>query len=104
VRRTLAFIGKSAPGTVAVFTYVLKSIIERRSDVPGADHLMDAVAKDSPWIFGLEPSHLPEFLEPFQLVLIEDVGNVYYQEKYLKPIGRNLVVSEGERIAQAAIM
>lgn len=104
VHGTLAFIGKSAPGTMVVFTYVLKSIIERRSDVPGADHLMDAVAKDSPWIFGLEPSRLPEFLEQFQLALIADVGNADYQEKYLKPIGRNLVVSEGERIAQAAVI
>ncbi len=64
---------------------------------------MDAVAKDSPWIFGLEPSHLPEFLEQFHLALIADVGNADYQEKYLKPIGRNLVVSEGERIVQAAV-
>ncbi len=37
VHKTLAFIGKSAPGTVVVFTYVLKSIIERRSNIPGAD-------------------------------------------------------------------
>jgi len=39
VHRTLAFVGKSAPGSILVFTYVLKSIIERRSDIPGADHL-----------------------------------------------------------------
>jgi O-methyltransferase involved in polyketide biosynthesis len=55
-------------------------------------------------IFGLEPSRLPEFLEQFHLTLIEDVGNADYQEKYLKPIGRKLVVSEGERIVQAAVI
>jgi methyltransferase (TIGR00027 family) len=103
VRQTLTFVGKSAPGSVIVFTYVLKSIIERRSDIPGADHMMDVVAQNAPWVFGLEPSEIPEFLKAFHLVLIADVGNADYQEKYLKPLGRNLVVSEGERIVHATV-
>jgi methyltransferase (TIGR00027 family) len=104
VHQTLGFVGKSAPGSVIVFTYVLKSVIERRSDIPGADHMMDIVARSSPWVFGLEPSGLPAFLEPFHLTLVEDVGDADYQEKYLKPVGRDLVVFEGERIVQAAII
>jgi methyltransferase (TIGR00027 family) len=104
VRRTLAFVGKSAPGSVIVFTYVLKGIIERRSDIPGAEQLMEAVENNAPWIFGLEPSRISDFLKPFHLVLIADVGNADYQRNYLKPIGRELVVSEGERIVQAAVI
>ncbi len=42
-------------------------------------------------------------LSPFHLNLIEDVGNAEYQTKYLKPIGRDLVVSEAERVAQAIV-
>jgi methyltransferase (TIGR00027 family) len=103
VSQTLTFVGKSAPGSVIVFTYVLKSIIERRSDISGADHLMDVVAKQSPWIFGLETSGLPAFLKPLHLSLIADVGNADYQSKYLKPLRRNLVVFEGERIVHAAV-
>jgi methyltransferase (TIGR00027 family) len=103
IRRTLAFVGKSAPGSTLLFTYVLKSIIERRSDIPGADRMMDVVAQNAPWIFGLEPSSIPAFLNPFHLSLIADVGNADYQEKYLKPLGRNLVVSEGERIVHAIV-
>jgi methyltransferase (TIGR00027 family) len=103
VRQTLSFVGKSAPGSLIVFTYVLKSIIERRSDIPGADHMMDVVAKQAPWVFGLEPSNVSDFLKPFHLVLIEDVGNADYQERYLQPLERNLIVSEGERIAQAIV-
>jgi len=105
VRRTLAFVGKSAPGSILVFTYVLKSMIERCSDIPGADKLMDVVAKnDAPWLFGLEPSSVPSFLKPFHLNLIADVGNAEYQARYLKPLGRNLVVSECERIVQATVI
>lgn len=103
VRQTLAFVGKSAPGSIVVFTYVLKSIIERRSDIPDADQLMEVVAKQSPWVFGLEPSGIPDFLKPYHLSLIADVGNVDYREKYLKPVERNLVVFEGERIVQATV-
>ncbi len=103
VRQILSFVGKSAPGSIIVFTYVLKSIIERRSDIPGADHMMDVVAKNAPWIFGLESSSIPAFLKPFHLALRADVGNADYQEKYLKPVGRNLVVFEGERIVFAIV-
>lgn len=103
VHRTLAFVGKAAPGSVLLFTYVLKSIIERRSDIPGADKLMDFVANDSPWLFGLEPSTLAETLKPFGLRLVADVGNSFYQEHYLKPTGRDLAVTEGERVAHAVV-
>jgi len=104
VRRTLAFVGKSALGSVLVFTYVLKSIIEGRSGIPGADRLMDVVAKNgAAWVFGLEPSNVASFLAPYQLDLIADVGNADYQRRYLGPRGRKLVVSECERVAHSIV-
>jgi methyltransferase (TIGR00027 family) len=103
VRQTLGFVGQSAPGSSLVFTYVLESVVERRSDIPGADRMMDSVASRAPWIFGLEPSGVAAFLHPFHLALVEDVGNADYQERYLKPLGRNLVVSEIERTALAML-
>jgi methyltransferase (TIGR00027 family) len=103
VRHTFSFVGKSAPGSRIVFTYILKSVIERRSEIPDANKMMDAVAKYAPWIFGLEPSNIPAFLKPYHLTVIADVGNIDYQEKYLKPMKRNLNVSEAERIVQAVV-
>jgi methyltransferase (TIGR00027 family) len=105
VRQTLAFVGTSAPGSILVFTYVLKSLIERRSGIPGADTMMDRVAKQgSPWLFGLEPESLASLLEPFHLRLLTDVGSADYQANYFKPLKRELVVSEMERIAQATVL
>ncbi len=105
VQQTLSFIGKSAQGSIIVFTYVLKSIIEGRSNIPGIDRMMERVKKNNaPWIFGLEPAIVPAYLEPFHLALVEDVGNTDYQERYLKPLGRELTVSEAERIAQAVVV
>jgi methyltransferase (TIGR00027 family) len=104
VRQTLAFIGRSALGSTLLFTYVLKSVIERRSDIPGANHMMDQVEKNGiPFIFGLEPSEIPGFLKPYHLTLVADVGNAFYQEKYIQPVGRELVVSEAERIAHVVV-
>ena len=103
VRQTLAFLGKSASGCIIVFTYVLKSIIERRSNIPDANHMMDVVAKQSRWVFGMKPSDVPDYLKPYHLTLVVDVGNAEYQERYLKPLERDLVVFGGERIAQASV-
>lgn len=105
VRKTLAYVGASAAGSVLVFTYVLRSVVERRSDLPGAAKIMDTMAKrGSPWLFGLEPADVADFLQPFHLRLIEDVGNADYQARYLKPLGRSLEVSEMERVAQATML
>jgi methyltransferase (TIGR00027 family) len=105
VRQTLAFVGRSASGSNLVFTYVLKSLIERRSGIAGADKMMDRMAKQgSPWLFGLEPESLASFLEPFHLHLLADVGSADYQANYFKPMKRGLVVSEMERIAQATVI
>ena len=91
-------------GSIMVFTYVLRSIIERRSDIPGAEKMLDWVAKNNAvWHFGLEPSSIQAYLQPFHLTLIEDVGNADYQERYLKPLNRHLTVTEGERIAQTVV-
>ncbi len=103
VRQTLTFVGNSAADSMIVFTYVLKGIIERRPEIPDAAKMMDYVAKSSPWIFGLEPSEVKDYLQQFHLKLLADVGNAYYQEKYLRPLKRTLFVAEGERIVQAVV-
>jgi len=103
VRRTLSFVGTSARGSSIVFTYVLKSIIERRSDIQGANKLMDVVSKRSPWTFGLEQSAVQEYLRQFHLDLVVDVGKADYREKYLQSIRRDLAIFEGERTVRAAV-
>jgi O-methyltransferase involved in polyketide biosynthesis len=64
---------------------------------------MDVVARSAPWLFGLEPADIATFLNPLPLALQADVGSAYYQDKYLKPLRRNLVVSEVERVVLATV-
>ena len=54
-------------------------------------------------MFGLEPSTLAVYLKLFDLKLVGDVGNAFYQEQYLQPVGRMLAVPEGERVAHAVV-
>jgi methyltransferase (TIGR00027 family) len=104
VHQTLSFVGSCAPGSIIVFTYVLKSVIEHRSDIPGVEKMLERVAKsNAAWTFGLEPSSLKAYLQSFHLDLVADVGSTDYQEMYLQPIKRELAVFEGERVAQAVV-
>ena len=106
VDSTLKYISKTSPGSRIVFTYVLKSVIDGTSNLEDAASLMTKMVKTAkaPWIFGLEPINIKEFLRHYNLSLIEDIGASYYQENYLKPIGRDLKVSEVERITLAQVI
>lgn len=105
VSRTLAFVGAAAPGSMLLFTYVLRSVVERSSDLPGARKLVDGMAKrGATWLFGLEHAEVAAFLQPFHLRLEDDMGNADYQARYLQPLGHNLEVSEVERVAQATVI
>lgn len=104
VGNTLRFISKNSPGSIVVFTYILKSVVKKSSDIEGANDLVKYLEKYGiTWHFGLDPSEVAGFLETFNLKLIQDVGAAYYQEKYLKPLGRRLFVSEIERTVCADI-
>jgi methyltransferase (TIGR00027 family) len=104
VRKTLSFAAKSAPGSKIAFTYVVKGVIDGSSDIPGAQRLMTEVAKQgAPWIFGLDPQTIGQYLAPFHLALKADVGSADYQARYLRPMNRRLTVSECERLAEAVV-
>lgn len=105
VKNTLGFISKASSGSVVVFSYVLKRVIDKTSDIAGADNLIDYFqSKDQSWVFGLYPVELNDFLKPYNLTLVEDIDDSYYQENYLKPLNRSLEVSKIERIAYAKII
>jgi methyltransferase (TIGR00027 family) len=104
VARTLRAIGKCAKGSRLVFTYVLRWIIEHPERDREAMAMMRlAKMKMAPFIFGLEPNELSEYLKNFHLRVIEDVGDEYYRKNWLEPMGRKLDVTFGERICLAEV-
>lgn len=96
VDEVFKFISKLPNNSYLLFTYVLKDAIERKTE--SAKKLMDwSEKKKYPFIFGIDPSVIASFLRNYNIEIVEDVGSKFYQEKYLKPINRNIIALEAER-------
>ncbi len=105
VQNTLEFVSTSSGiGSAIVFTYVRLSLIDG-TDRPEwfQPFLSFASRVGSPFIFGLDPLELKQYLSDRGLKLINDVGAEDFQELYLKPLNRKLNVFDGERIAFAEV-
>ncbi len=103
VRATLAFVSGSAAGSWLVFTYVLPGLVGQNAFQGWSGELKQQLASTEPWLFGLDPHTLAAFLDAFGLTLLDDVGDAEYQDRYLTPSGRHLLVSTSERAALALV-
>ncbi len=105
VDATLRYISNTAPpGSRLVFTYVDRSVIDGSSDRQISDALRSELERHGePWRFGIGPDELGRYLEQRGLELVEDVGADDYRPRYLEPLGRELNLFEGERVAVAML-
>jgi methyltransferase (TIGR00027 family) len=105
VNNTLEFVsGVSGVGSAIVFTYVRRGIIDGTARPEWFRPFLSFARKvGSPFIFGLDPVELEQYLSDRGLELIDDVGAAEYQDLYLKPLGREMNVFEGERVAFAEV-
>jgi len=87
------------------YLYILKNVIDRNLNSVSVDSLTSFFEMGGQaWSFGLNSSEACDFLKEYNLTVIRDVGASYYKENYLKPIERNLAVSQIERIIYAKII
>jgi methyltransferase (TIGR00027 family) len=95
----------SGIGGAIVFTYVRQGIIDG-TDRPEWFPRLQSFASfvGSPMRFGLDPAELEQYLLARGLRLIEDVGAVEYQARYLQRIGREMRIFDGERAAYAEVI
>jgi methyltransferase (TIGR00027 family) len=101
----LQYVAQAAPGSRIVFTYVLRSFIDGR-DIPEGLQLMYKQMrkeKNPLWIFGFDPADMPTYLSKYSLSLIEDIGSVEVEERYMKSANLGLDVLGIERIALAEV-
>jgi methyltransferase (TIGR00027 family) len=105
VSDTLGFVsGVSGVGSAIVFTYVRRGLIDGTDRPEWMGPFLSFASKvGSPMIFGLDQAGLEQYLSDRGLKLIDDVGAADYQELYLKPLGRDLNVFDGERVAFAQV-
>jgi methyltransferase (TIGR00027 family) len=102
VAKVLTLIGRAAPETLVVFTYVHRDVIDGTARFDGADKLLRNVNRlGEPWTFGLRPDEVGRFLARFGLDLEQDVGADEYRRRYLGGGARDLRGYAFYRIAVA---
>jgi methyltransferase (TIGR00027 family) len=85
VAKVLRLVGVAAPGTLLVFTYIHRGVIDGTVRFYGADKLLRNVKRlGEPWTFGLRPEDVGGFLAQSGLVLEEDLGADEYRGRYLR--------------------
>ena len=97
VDEVFKFVSRLSNESYFIFTYILKDVIERKR-ADGNKIMEWSEKKGVTFKFGINPSDINLFLRKYSLETIEDVNTEYYQRNYLKPINRNMLVTELERI------
>lgn len=93
VEDVFAFAGTLAAGSRVVFTYLPQRVFDEARFARWVRRYQ--------WQTGFDPIRLGAHLATHGLTLVEDLGGDEYQERYLRPLGRELAVFEIERVAVA---
>jgi methyltransferase (TIGR00027 family) len=97
--------GAAAGGSEIVFTYIHQGIIDGTTRSKADQKLVSSALRGgTPWIFGLAPSELVDYLTQRGLELVEEVWAPDFRTRYLKPHGRQINIFEGERVVLARIV
>ncbi len=100
----LQCVTSSAPGSVLLFTYVDRLVLEDPDRFAGSRRLRSTLRRaGESWTFGLDPSELANFLESRGLHLVCDTGSVDYRARYIGARGAHLRGYEFYRAAVALV-
>lgn len=102
VDSVLRFVASCSAGTRLVFTYIHAGLLDGSVQFEGGERLLRDVARLSePWIFGLVPSRLTEFLRERGLRLDQDFSANEYRKRYF---GAAAVQMKGYEFYHVAIV
>jgi methyltransferase (TIGR00027 family) len=101
VRRTLRALSRAAPGSRLVFTYLRKDFLDGDNFYGAEVAYKRFKLQEKVWRFALAPEAVSPLLAEFGWRLREDLGAAEFHARILGPIGRDLAVSEIERVALA---
>jgi methyltransferase (TIGR00027 family) len=105
VDTTFRYVSSAAGrGGRIVFTYIHRGILDGSAHFAGAQESIVTVRRaGEPFTFGFDPAELPAYLAARGFTLLEDVSAPDYRERYLRPLGRDMPVSEFYRAAVAQV-
>ncbi len=100
----LEYVSSTAPGSVLLFTYIDRLVLDEPDRFVGSRRLRSTLRRaDEPWTFGLEPSGLADFLGQRGLRLVCDTGSIDYRAQYLGSGSAHLRGYEFYRVAVARV-
>lgn len=83
VDAVLQFVGTTAPGSVLVFTYIHRGVLDGTAHFFGADQLVRNVQRlGEPWKFGLLPDEVDAYVARFGFTLEQNLGADEYRQLY----------------------
>lgn len=97
VRTTFDFLAKATTGSRLVFTYIRQDFLDGVNLYEAAMTYERFRVKQRLWHFGLVPEQVAGFLEAYGWREVEQIGSQECVERYIRPSGRDLPVSEIER-------
>lgn len=101
VRATFEFLAKAPAGSRLVFTYVRRDFLDGAAMYGAEPMYQDFVVKRGLWKFGLHPHQVADFLSEYGWRETDHAGQKEFTERYVRPSGRRLAVSEIERAVTA---
>lgn len=101
VRAIFEFLAKAPAGSRLVFTYVRRDFLDGTAMFGAEAMYRDFVVKNGLWKFGLHPSQVAGFLAEYGWRVTDHAGPPEFTDRYLRPSGRDLPVSEIERAVTA---
>jgi methyltransferase (TIGR00027 family) len=106
VDATFRYVSRAAAtGSQIAFTYIHRGIIDGSARSETDEIFVSATQRGGvPWIFGLDPAELEEYLAARGLALVDHAGASEYRARYLDPLRRQMDVYEGERMALAQVV
>ncbi len=82
VEQVLSWIGRSAPGSTLVFTYIHGGLLDGSVPFDGGDRMIGNVRTlGEPWTFGLHPNEVGPLLSRHGMTLREDLGADDYRRR-----------------------
>ena len=87
----MRWVGRLAPGSRFIFTYVHEGVLNGSVAFVGADKVIAKVdGSGEPWRFGLLPEELPAFLRERGLSLLSDLGADEYRAQVMGAESRHM--------------
>ena len=85
VEALLEFVGGCAPGSSIVFDYATRRFVNGETSTYGGKHVARWLKRiREPFLFGLDPDEIKEFLRRHELHIASDLGSEELEKLYLK--------------------